>query len=246
MWFNEIIIIIIIDDKTHPLVNEEIREDGPIPDDCLDTQTVSIKPIISSLQNIEDTVTDNNVPSLLDEEHVLVHVDDNNNGSSIVQTGLTGCDRNESSMTSSESKSNNDLSKPVVKPIDRYSLSNCLQQFTAPELLTGSDRFCCESCSQGNHQKNDDNHKNGSSNSIITSEVTDETILSKQNECVLSEGVPGNNEEEQTADHLPALVEREEETDSLERSVSTTSSSNSYKEEDEDTEMLESTKESDG
>ena len=212
------------------------------------SREVSLTNVASSLQNIEDTPDTSNVPEqdVPGKDSNGIHVVDNDDTKPLSDEAVVDA------VSQDCSSGADDTVVSKKKPIDRYSIESCLQQFTAPELLTGSDRFCCESCthrqqetkSNGKIKKEDD--KDSLQNASPSIEGTKERDTELDNE-LSPVGVAGCDEVEGKEDHtLSVLVEREEGNPLESSSGSSSPSSVSCKEEDEDTEMIESTKESDG
>ena len=243
---------------TRTSIDEGKREDSLVGDNNLvpkidkrDSE-ITIIAVTSSLQNIEEVATANEVQEHVTEDPLLLEEDVDDiedackNENSTLQTGSNDSKVNQTTSVACSVKTDNKTKNtPLAKPINKFSLNYCLQQFTARELLTGSDRFCCEHCSQANQREKDASQRKENTNLNKCVMETDEMTCSKTDKSTVTENVSRHDDEENSKGHLTVLVERDE-TSTLERSVSSTSSSNSYKEEDEDTEMLESTKESDG
>ena len=198
------------------------------------------------MQNIEETESG----TIVSENKPTAGTENGEEPSSLQprQTGLildqaTG-------MTSSENELNSrpQSSPGMKKQVDKFSLESCLEQFTSLELLTGGDRFCCEFCTHQQVQKKDTPKSQPSSNGHISSDKNFKEKL-PEDETPYSKDACNKSDEEsddKSESHLSAVEERDDEVNPLERSSSSTSSSISCKEDDEDTEMLESTKESDG
>ena len=212
------------------------EEGGWVPQFGPRSREVSLTNVTSSLQNIEDTPDASNVPEQDGKDNTNGTVDNNDTKPEASQNSSNGAD---------------DIVVPKKKPIDRFSIESCLQQFTAPELLTGSDRFCCESCTRRQQEtKSNGLKKNDNKDSLRNASPSNEETKEKDTELdneLSPMGVAGTDEGEGKEYHtLSVLVEREEGNPLDSSSESSTPSSISCKEEDEDTEMIESTKESDG
>ena len=221
---------------------------------------VSVTDVTASLQNIE-TKDDQAVPSQTLAPVQEIKCNEENSASvNVSEPKKTNgaCSKPEPISAGDKSAENSTTHwRPPKSEASKFSLESCLQQFTSPEWLTGTDKFCCESCTKRQQQSQSQNEKSRQQSSeLVQSQVTQ---CDGENDLEGRDGQPdkgtnsidadlGARDGKTDQDHLSALIEIEEGLP-VERSVSSTSSSISAEEntkEDEDTEMLESTKESDG
>lgn len=205
-----------------------------IPKFGIQGREVSVTNITSPLQNIVDDKGD--LPSLPD----LIEVT-NSSEDHINKTEPTSSSKLDETIVNENLSRQRKISNCSSKSneLELFSLEGCLKQFTSPELLTGSDRFFCDVCTERKKKQKEQLEKESTQSQLLggTEKVVDDSSITE----TLTHEIENINRETVNIGEEKVPFDRKS-------SFSSTSSSGELKDEkdeDEDTEMLESTKESD-